>query len=180
MSAARLSPTRCALAVGEPIPFMDSSTVLRFDYSRVTRVLSTSCGSSGEPAVFAHIWLHQCRMLLRPHLYCLPSRFTIVRYLYWFLGLCGVWSGVFCSVCADCADDSSAGSCVCLAQGCRCGVFFPNSAVFALVLGNSVLAYGILAIPLLFLGYAYGVAFFWLRLPILRLSLSCGSWPCGV
>ena len=29
-----------------------------------------------------------------------------------------------------------------------------------LVLGNSVLAYGILALPLLFLGYAYGVAFF--------------------
>ena len=70
------------------------------------------------------------------------------------------WSGVFCSVCADCADDSSADSCVCLAQGCRCGGFFPNSAVFALVLGTSVLAYGILALPLLFLGYAYGVAFF--------------------
>ena len=30
--------------------------------------------------------------------------------------------------------------------------FFPNSAVFALVLGTSVLAYGILALPLLFLG----------------------------
>ena len=29
-------------------------------------------------------------MVLRPHLYCLPSRFIIVRYLYWFLGLCGV------------------------------------------------------------------------------------------
>ena len=70
------------------------------------------------------------------------------------------WSGVFCSVCADCADDSSAGSCACLAQGCRCGGFLPDSAVFALVLGTSVLAYGILALPLLFLGYAYGVAFF--------------------
>ena len=61
---------------------------------------------------------------------------------------------------ADCADDSSAGSCDCLAQGCRCGGFFPNSAVFALFLGISVLAYGILVLPLLFLGYAYGVAFF--------------------
>ena len=70
------------------------------------------------------------------------------------------WSGVFCSVCADCADDSSAGSCASLAQGCRCGDFFPSSAVFALVLGTSVLAYGIFALPLLFLGYAYGVAFF--------------------
>ena len=40
--------------------------------------------------MFVHFWLRQCRMVLRPHLYCLPSRFTIVRYLYWFLGLCGV------------------------------------------------------------------------------------------
>ena len=32
--------------------------------------------------------------------------------------------------------------------------------VFALVLGTYVLAYGILALPLLFLGYAYSVAFF--------------------
>ena len=110
--------------------------------------------------MFAHFWLSQCRMVLRPHLYCLPSQFTIVRYFYWFLGLCGIWSDVFCNVCADCADDSSAGSCECLAQGCRCGGFFPNPAVFALVLGNSVLAYGILVFPLLFLGYAYGVAFF--------------------
>ena len=70
------------------------------------------------------------------------------------------WSGVFCSVCADCADDSSAGSCASLAQGCLCGGFFPNSAVFALVLGTSVLAYGILGLPLLFLGYTYDVAFF--------------------
>ena len=75
-------------------------------------------------------------------------------------GLVWYWSGVFCSVCADCADDYSAGPCACLAQGCRCGGFFPNSAVFALVLGTSVLAYGILALPLLFLGYVYGVAFF--------------------
>ena len=80
------------------------------------------------------------------------------------------WSGVFCSVCAD---DSSAGSCASLAQGCLCGGNFPNSVVFTLVLGTSVLAYGILALPLLFLGYAYGVAFFLLRLPLLRLSLSC-------
>ena len=70
------------------------------------------------------------------------------------------WSGVFCSVCADCADDSSAGSCASLVQGCRCGGFFPNPAVFALVFGTSVLVYRILALSLLFLGYAYGVAFF--------------------
>ena len=38
-SAARLLPTRCALAVGEPIPLR--IRVLRFDYFRVTRVSST-------------------------------------------------------------------------------------------------------------------------------------------
>ena len=47
----------------------------------------------------------------------------------------------------------------CLAQGCQFGIFFPNSAVFALVLGISVLGYGILALALIFLGCAYGVAF---------------------
>ena len=46
----------------------------------------------------------------------------------------------FCSVCADCADDSSAVSCASPAQCCQCGGFFPNSAVFVLVLGTSVLA----------------------------------------
>ena len=107
--------------------------------------------------MFAHFWLRQCRMVLRPLLF-LPALTVYYREvpllvfrLVWYLVRC------FCSVCAD---DSSAGSCVCLAQGCRCGFFFPNSAVFALVLGTSVLASGILALPLLFLGYAYGVAFF--------------------
>ena len=42
--------------------------------SREFRVLS--CSSSSEPAVFAHFWLCQCRMVLRPLLYCVPSRFT--------------------------------------------------------------------------------------------------------
>ena len=28
----------------------------------------------------AHFWLRQCRMVLRPHLYCLPSRFTLTVY----------------------------------------------------------------------------------------------------
>ena len=42
--------------------------------SQEFRVLS--CGSSGEPAVSAHFWLRQCRMVLRHLLYCLPSRFT--------------------------------------------------------------------------------------------------------
>ena len=71
-----------------------------------------------------------------------------------------VFGPVFlCSVCADYADDSSTGSCSYPAQCCRCGVFFPNSVVFALVLGISVLGYGILVLALIFLGCAYGVAF---------------------
>ena len=37
---------------------------------------------------------------------------------------------------------------------------FPQFRGFRASLGISVLAYGILALPLLFLGYAYGVAFF--------------------
>ena len=37
---------------GESIPVWDSSTVLRCDYSRVTRVSSTSYDSSNVPAVF--------------------------------------------------------------------------------------------------------------------------------
>ena len=40
--------------------------------------------------MFAHFWLCQGRMVLRPHLSCLPSRFTLVRSLYWVLGLSGV------------------------------------------------------------------------------------------
>ena len=142
MSAARLSPTRCALAEGEPIPFhgLEYFGLITLA-SRGFRVLSS--GSSGEPAVFAQFWLRQSRMVLRPHLYCLPSRFTyrgvplLVFRLVWYLILC-----FFCSVCADYADGSGAGSCSCLAQCCRCGSFFPNYAVFALVLGISVLGYG--------------------------------------
>ena len=107
----------------------------RFDYSPVTRVSSTSCGSSNEPAVFAHFWLRQGRMVLRPHLYCLPSRFTLVRSLSWVLGLCGVSPGC-CCVGAACMDDYSAGSSASLAQCCRCGGFFPSFAIFfALVWG---------------------------------------------
>ena len=46
--------------------------------------------------MFAHFWLCQCRMVLRPLLYCLPSRFTYSEVpLLFFLGMCGVWSGVF-------------------------------------------------------------------------------------
>ena len=73
-------------------------------------------------------------MVLRPHLHCLPSRFTHVRSLYWVLGLCGVHPG-YCCV--------GAGSSASLAQCCSCGGFFPSFAIFALVWG--LLFLGILA-----------------------------------
>ena len=46
--------------------------------------------------MFAHFWLRRGRMVLRPHLYCLPSRFTLVGSLYWVLGFCGVRPGYSC------------------------------------------------------------------------------------
>ena len=94
--------------------------------SREFRVLLAVLPAS----LFVHFWLRQCRMVLRPHLYCLPSRFTLVRSLYWVLGLCGISPGC-CCVGAACTDDSSAGSSASLAQCCRCGGFFPNSAIFS-------------------------------------------------
>ena len=140
--------------------FLSWIRVLRFDYSLVTRVSSTSCGSFSEPAVFVHFWLRQCRMVLRPHLYCVLSRFTIVRYLYWVLGLFGV-SPVF-SVAFALIVRTIPATVLVLALRCAAdvAVFSPIPLFFALVLGISVLAYEILALPLLFLGYAYGVAFF--------------------
>ena len=47
--------------------------------------------------MFAHFWLRQGLMVLRPHLSCLPSRFTLVRSLYWVLGLSGVSPGAVAS-----------------------------------------------------------------------------------
>ena len=104
--------------------------------------------------------LRQCRLVLRPHLYCLPSRFPIVRYLYWFLGLFGV-GPVFSVAFALIARTIPALVLVlALRRVADVAVFSPIPRFFALILGPSVLAYGILALPLLFLGYACGVAFF--------------------
>ena len=119
--------------------------------------------------VFRILWLRQCRILLRPHFYCLPSRFTYreVPFLFfrhvWYLVLC------FWDVCAAYAAGSCVGSYCYLAQGCRGGSFSPNSAVFALVLGLSVLFKEFFALELLFLGCTCGAAFS-LRLPLLRLG----------
>ena len=125
-----LSHARCACVVG--IRFLYGIRVLRCDYSHVTRVSSTSYDSSNEPAVFAHFWLRRGRMVLRPHLYYLTSRFTNVRSLYWVLGLCGVRQGYGCVGNGRC-DDSSADSSASLAQCCSCVGFFPSFTIFALL-----------------------------------------------
>ena len=114
--------------------FLSGIRVLRCDYSRVTRVSSTSYDSSNEPAVIAHFWLRRGRMVLRPHLFCLTSRFTHLRSLYWVLGLCGVRQGYGCIGNGRC-DDYSADSSASLAQCCSYGGFFPSFAIFALVWG---------------------------------------------
>ena len=43
---------------------------------------------------FAHFWLRRGRMMLRPHLYCLTSRFTHVQSLYWVFRLMWRSSGL--------------------------------------------------------------------------------------
>ena len=106
--------------------FLYGIRVLNCDYSRVTRVSSTSY----EPPMFAHFWLRRGRMMLRPHLYFLPSRFTLVRSLYWVLGFCGVRPGYCCVGDDRCADSSAS-----LAQCCSCAVFFRSFVIFALVWG---------------------------------------------
>ena len=93
--------------------------------------------------MFVHFWLRRGRMVLRPHLYCLPSRFTLVRSLYWVLGLCGVRPG-YCYVGNGRCDDYGADSSASLVQCCSSGVFFPSFAIFALVWGL-LFFFGILA-----------------------------------
>ena len=92
--------------------------------------------------MFAHFWLRLGCMVLRPHLYCLPSRFTLVRSLYWVLGLCSIRPG-YCCVGNGRRDDYDADSFASLTQCCSCGGFFPSFAIFALVWG--LLFLGILA-----------------------------------
>ena len=136
-SAARLSPTRCALAVGGTDSFHG------FEYfglitlaSRVhsMRFFWRACGVCAFYGFISVAWSCDHTFLACPH--GLP----IVRYLYWFFR--HVWYLVLCfsrSFCADYADGSSTGSCSCLVQCCRGGGLFPIYEVFALVLGISVL-----------------------------------------
>ena len=158
--------------MGEPIPFLDSSSLLQSDYSRVPSVLSTfdavllACLRCLRIYSFVSVAC-SCDPTFIAYLHGLP----IVRYLDWFFRL--VWCLVLCfshSLCTDSADGSSAGSCRCLAQCCRSGGVFPKYTVFIASLGISVIACGIFALAIIFLGCACGVAFS-LRMPILRLDL---------
>ena len=89
--------------------------------------------------MFAHFWLRQCRLVLRPHLYCLPSRVTIVRSLYWVLGLGGV-SPVFAVAFALLAWTIPASVLMlALRSAADVAVFSPIPRFFTLVLGTSVL-----------------------------------------
>ena len=76
-------------------------------------------------------------MALRPHLYCLPSRFTIVRSLSWVLGLCGV-SLVFSIAFARTIPAPVL--VLALRSAANVAVFSPIPRFFALVLGTFVLA----------------------------------------
>ena len=79
-------------------------------------------------------------MVLRPHLYCLPSQFTIVRSLYGVLGLCGV-SLVFSIAFALITRTIPAPVLVlALRSAADVAVFSPIPRFFALVLVTSVLA----------------------------------------
>ena len=75
----RLLPTRCALAVGEPIPLLDSST---------------SCGSYGESAVFANFGFASVAWCCDPSFIAYLHGLPIVWYLYWFFR--HVWCLVLC------------------------------------------------------------------------------------
>ena len=83
-----------------------------------------------------------------------------MRSLYWVLGLCGV-SPVFAVAFALITQTIPAPVLVlALRSAADVAVFFPNSAVFRASFGDFCSCFGIIALPLLFLGYAYGVALF--------------------
>ena len=85
VSAARLLPARCALAVGEPIPLR--IRVLWFDYSRVTRVSTFEYFLAVPPASlrclrnFGFVCVAWC---CNPNFLAYPHGLPVVRYLYCF------------------------------------------------------------------------------------------------
>ena len=119
---------------------MDSSTSVK--YSRVPSVPRTL-----DAVLLACLrclrilWLRQCRMELRPHLYCLPSRFPYREIpLLIFLGMCGIWSCVFPVAFVLIALTVPAQVLVvALRSVAEVATFSPNPRFFAPVLGISVL-----------------------------------------
>ena len=116
--------------------YCDVITLVSREFRVLLAVLPTSLRCL---RIFGFVWVAG---LLRPHLSCLHSRFTVVRSLSWgftVLALCGVRPG-YCCVGDDRWDDYSADSSASLAQCCRCGVFFPSFAIFRASLGTSALS----------------------------------------
>ena len=126
--------------------------------------------------VSAFLWLRQCRNTAATPLLL----FALTVYLSWgtfigFLGLCGIWSCVFGAFALLTLTVPAQVLTVTGRRVAEGGGFLPNSAVFTLVLGLSVLFKEFFALVLVFLGYACGVAFS-LRMPLLRLAHPCGGW----
>ena len=87
-----------------------------------------------------------------------------------------MWCLVLGFSCSVCADGSCAGSCCCLAQCCRGGDFFHNSAVFGLVLGISIRVWGISRLCLNSLAALVVLPFSSVCLSYAS-TVACGGWP---
>ena len=146
--------------------------------SRGFRVLSLrffwhACGAGAYSGFVSVAWSCDPTFIAYPHV--LP----FLRYPYWFFRHVWYWVLCFsCSVCTDCADGSGAGSCRCLAQCCRGGGFFPNSALLALVLGFFWSCIGISRLRLNALAALVVLPFHSVCLSY-ALTVACGCWPCG-
>ena len=143
------------------------------------------CGSSGVPALFAYFMASSV-----PHSAATPPFLpALTAYLWWdafigFLGMYGIWYSVFTGAFALLALTVPAQVlAVAWRSVAAVAFFFPNSAVFALVLGLSVLFQEFLALELVFLGCTCGVAFLApFDSPTLRPSpavTNLGGFRCG-
>ena len=104
--------------------------------SREFRVLLAILPSLRCLRIFGFVWVAG---LLRPHLSCLHSRFTVVRSFSWGFSLVWRSSGLLLRLrrlLGRLRADSSAS----LAQCCRCGGFFPSFVIFHASLGTSALS----------------------------------------
>ena len=121
--------------------------------SREFRVLLTILPTSLR--YLRHFWLRQGRMVLRPQLYCLPSR--SLGSLYWVFRLVWRSSRLLLRWPRSLGRLQCQFFCLALCSAAVVAVFSPSFVIFALVWGLPVLS---LEFSLLFLGYTFGVAFF--------------------